>query len=204
MQILLTAGPTHEPIDPVRFLGNRSSGRMGAAIAQAAIEAGHSVTLILGPATVAMPEVNHLIEVQTAADMLSAVLREWPNHDILIMAAAVADFRPRLIHTGKLPRHGDLTIECEATEDIAAAAAMARQPRQRIIGFSLESEGNIQRAQDKLKAKNLDLIVYNPPATIGSDTVEAVLIYPDGRVTPLPSSSKQIFAQTLIEHIAHL
>src|SRR6187401_1307264 len=100
MRILITAGPTYEPIDPVRFIGNRSSGQMGAALANAATARGHEVTLILGPVTVAMPTNVLRIDVMSSRDMYEAVLNEYPNHDLLIMAAAVADFRPTGSRTG--------------------------------------------------------------------------------------------------------
>src|SRR5581483_10196034 len=168
MRILLTAGPTREPIDAVRYIGNRSSGRMGAALAEAAMRAGHSVTLVLGPVTVAMPEGARRIDIETAAEMRDAVLREFPGHDLLIMAAAVADYRPKAVHAGKLARQGTLSIECEATEDIVAAAGRIKRPEQRTIGFSLEERGNVERATEKLIRKNLDLIVYNPTDTMNS------------------------------------
>src|SRR5215218_221443 len=124
MKILITAGPTYEPIDPVRFIGNRSSGQMGAALASAAVDAGHEVTLVLGPVTAAMPQHKQIrrVDIVTSRDLLEAVLREFRSHDLLIMAAAVADFRPRQVRTEKAQRTGTMTIELEATEDIAAAA----------------------------------------------------------------------------------
>ena len=139
MNLLLTAGPTHEPIDPVRFLGNRSSGRMGAAIAQAALDAGHKITLIAGPVSIPMPKVTNRIDVQTAAEMREAVLSEFASHDLLIMAAAVADFRPIRVSDSKLSRSQGLTIECEPTEDILASTSKIKTARQRTVGFSLES-----------------------------------------------------------------
>src|SRR5688572_17709001 len=122
MKILITAGPTYEPIDPVRFIGNRSSGNMGAALADAATAARHDVTLILGPVTAAMPANVRRIDVFSSRDMLDAVTREFLTHDVLIMAAAVADFRPKSVHRQKVERGGTLTIELEATDDILAAA----------------------------------------------------------------------------------
>src|SRR6476661_8909366 len=99
MRVLITAGPTYEPIDPVRFIGNRSSGQMGAALASAAVEAGHDVTLVLGPVTAPMPTHDKIrrIDIFSSRDLLHAVLREFPNHDLLVMAAAVADFRPKSV-----------------------------------------------------------------------------------------------------------
>jgi phosphopantothenoylcysteine decarboxylase/phosphopantothenate--cysteine ligase len=199
MKILITAGPTHEPIDPVRYIGNRSSGQMGAALASAAHTAGHAVTLILGPVTFPMPPAARRIDVQTAAEMHAVVLREFPSHHLLIMAAAVADYRPRQVHRDKLPRQGVLTIECEPTEDIVAAAAASKRSDQRIIGFSLESAGDINRAREKLARKHLDLIVYNPTDTMSSATIEATLLWPDGRDESLGARPKQAFAQILLD-----
>jgi phosphopantothenoylcysteine decarboxylase/phosphopantothenate--cysteine ligase len=199
MRILLTAGPTHEPIDPVRFIGNRSSGKMGAALAGACVKAGHATTVILGPVSVTIPPGLARIDVQTAAEMHRAVLAEFPKHDLLILAAAVADFRPKHLETQKLARHGSLTIECEATEDIALAAGKCKLPHQRTIGFALESEGNLDRAREKLFAKHLDLIVFNPLSTLESPTISPTLIYPDGRTESLASASKADFADTLLK-----
>ena len=146
MRVLITAGPTREPIDVVRYIGNRSSGQMGAALASAALAAGHDVTLISGPVSVAMPSVSRRIEIETAAQMHEAVLTEFPSHDLLIMAAAVADYRPKQVHPDKLARAGSLMIECVPTEDILAAAGQIKRTDQRTVGFSLEMEGNLPRA----------------------------------------------------------
>jgi phosphopantothenoylcysteine decarboxylase/phosphopantothenate--cysteine ligase len=199
MRILITAGPTYEPIDPVRFIGNRSSGRMGAALASAATSASHDVTLILGPVTGPMPADVRRIDVMSSGDMLEAVLREFPRHDLLIMAAAVADFRPKGSATKKIERGGTLTIELESTEDIAAAAGKIKRNDQRTVGFSLVARGDLARTKEKLVRKNLDLIVYNPLDTMSSKTIESILLYPDGRTEDFPLRDKQSFAQILIE-----
>ena len=204
MRVLITAGPTYEPIDPVRFIGNRSSGRMGAAIASAAVNAGHSVTMIAGPVAVELPPYVRRMDVETAAQMHEAVMAEFPNHDLLIMAAAVADYRPKSVQKEKIGRQGGLVIECEATEDIVAAAAASRRPDQRVVGFSLEAEGNLERAREKLKRKRLDLIVYNPLHTVNSQEVRAFLLWADGRVEELPSTSKDEFANLLIDRAVGL
>jgi phosphopantothenoylcysteine decarboxylase/phosphopantothenate--cysteine ligase len=200
MRILITAGPTREPIDPVRYIGNRSSGRMGAAIATAAINEGNPVTLILGPVTAAMPQGARRVDVETARQMLDAVIAEFPRHDLLIMAAAVADYRPTKVHTEKLGRGSGLVIECEPTQDIVAAVARSKRPDQRIIGFSLESKGNVDRAREKLSRKRLDMIVYNPIETMNSAAVRPIVIWPDGRTEELPASSKERFGELLLEH----
>jgi phosphopantothenoylcysteine decarboxylase/phosphopantothenate--cysteine ligase len=198
VRVLITAGPTREPIDAVRYIGNRSSGRMGAALADAALKAGHQVTLILGPIAVAVPGGLRRIDVETAAQMHEAVMAQFPAHDLLIMAAAVADYRPRTFYSGKTPRQGNLTIECEATEDILADAGRIKRPDQRTIGFSLEVRGNIDRAREKLVRKNLDLIVYNPTETMNSDSIEPSLLWPDGRMESLGAIEKASFAQLLV------
>jgi phosphopantothenoylcysteine decarboxylase / phosphopantothenate---cysteine ligase len=204
LRVLITAGPTREPIDPVRYIGNRSSGRMGAALADAALRAGHSVTLVVGPVSVAMPDGARRVDVETAAQMQAAVMREFPSHDLLIMAAAVADFRPKNVHEQKMGRGGTLIIECEATEDIVAAAGASKRADQRVVGFSLESAGNIERAMEKLARKRLDLIVYNPMQTMESPSVEAVLLWPDGRRETVPALSKAEFAEVLLSRATEL
>jgi phosphopantothenoylcysteine decarboxylase/phosphopantothenate--cysteine ligase len=204
MRVLITAGPTREPIDAVRYIGNRSSGQMGAALASAAMNAGHEVTLVLGPVTAPMPGGIRRVDVQTAAQMLASVLAEFPQHDLLIMAAAVADYRPKTTHGGKLAREGDLTIECEPTEDILAAAGRIKRPDQRTVGFSLETRGNVARSHEKLARKNLDLIVYNPTDTMNSATIESVLIWPDGRAEQQAAMAKSEFAVILLERCAGL
>lgn len=204
MRILITAGPTHEPIDPVRYIGNRSSGRMGAAIAQAALAAGHQTTLILGPVTVPIPTAVRRIDIESAAEMEAAVLEQFPTHDLLIMAAAVADFRPKRFSPAKIGRDGSLLIECEPTSDIVAAAARRKAPHQRVIGFSLESAGGIDRAKEKLRRKGLDMIVFNPIQTMSSPDVAAVLLYANGKSESLSEMAKEQFAQLLIARVTRL
>jgi len=204
MRILITAGPTYEPIDPVRFIGNRSSGQMGAALASAALAGGHSVSLILGPVTAPMPADVRRIDVFSSRDMHDAVLREFPSHDLLIMAAAVADFRPKSISEQKVERGGTLTIELESTEDILAAAGRSKRPDQCTIGFSLVKRGEIERSREKLRRKNADLIVYNPLDTMSSATIESILLYPDGRSEELPTRAKADFAAILLDRATAL
>ncbi|CAN5516233.1 hypothetical protein BH10PLA1_BH10PLA1_11620 [soil metagenome] len=198
MKILLTAGPTREPIDSVRYLGNRSSGQMGAAIASNAIDEGHDVTLICGPVTATMPAVGKRIDIETAQDLHDAVIVEFPKHDLLIMTAAVADYRPARVHSLKLPRHESMTLELVATPDILAEVGAMKRPDQRTVGFSLEMAGNIHRSREKLSRKKLDLIVYNPTETMNSALVEAVLLYPDGREERADEMSKSDFAKLLL------
>ena len=206
MRVLITAGPTYEPIDPVRFIGNRSSGNMGSALASAAVEEGHDVTLILGPVTAAMPAHSKIrrVDIFSSRDLLDAVMREFPGHDLLIMAAAVADFRPQQVRRDKVERGGRMTIELEATEDILAAVGVIKKPHQRTVGFSLVERGDLKRSREKLARKKLDLIVYNPLDTMSSATIESILLWPDGRSEELPIQDKIDFARTLLARSAAL
>jgi len=171
MKILLTAGPTHEPIDAVRYIGNRSSGRMGAAIAQAAMDAGDVVTLIAGPVSILIPEVSRRTNVLTAAMMHTLVLEEFPNHDLLIMAAAVADFRPTHVSDGKLSRADGLIIECEPTEDILSDASKLKSPNQRTVGFSLET---LPRAVAELVGRPIGRVLTKMGKITREQVIEAL------------------------------
>jgi phosphopantothenoylcysteine decarboxylase/phosphopantothenate--cysteine ligase len=204
MRILITAGPTREPIDPVRYIANRSSGGMGQGLAAAAIRDGHFVTLILGPVSVSMPKSAKRIDVETAKQMHEAVLAEFPRHDLLIMAAAVADYRPKVVHVAKVERGAIQTIELEPTEDILAAAGASKRPDQRTVGFSLVDKADLARSVEKLKRKNADLIVSNPLETMNSPTIEAVLLWPDGRSEEVPCRSKPLLADKLLERAVAL
>jgi len=200
MRILLTAGPTHEPIDSVRYIGNRSSGQLGAAIAAHAVDEGHTVTVIAGPVAVAFPSVATRIDVETAREMHLAVMQQFPQHDLLIMAAAVADFRPVRTYGTKLPRKDHFSLELEPTTDILAEASAIKQPTQRTIGFSLEQAGNVARSREKLVRKKLDLIVYNPTSTMNSTDIDAIFLWPDGREERPGGVSKSDFARLLLSH----
>jgi len=140
----------------------------------------------------------------TAADMLDAVLVQFPVHDLLIMAAAVADFRPRQVHPEKLQRGGTITIECESTQDIVASAGALKRPDQRTIGFSLEARPDLTRARAKLAGKNLDLIVCNSIGTMSSETDQAILLWRSGGIEHLPAYTKGDFARILLARAAGL
>lgn len=204
MRILITAGPTREPIDPVRFISNRSSGQLGLALIASALSQHHTPTAILGPVAFALPDGARRIDVETTAQMHEAVLREFPQHDLLIMAAAPADFRPTQVATEKMVRGNSLTLELEPTADIVAAAASIRRADQRIVGFSLEAEGNLDRARAKLQRKRLDMIVYNPLQTMNSAEIQATLLYADGRTECLPRAPKPAFASLLLQRATAL
>lgn len=200
-RVLLTTGPTHEPIDQVRYLGNRSSGRMGIALALESSRRGHSTTLLLGPVDrEAVPHHSHLRlrRFQTAAELHELLLDEWPRHDLLIMAAAVADFRPVIAPEAKLDRRtGPITLTLEPTPDLLASLITLTKHEQIRIGFALEPMQRLETsARAKLSRKQLDAIVANPIETIGAETVEGVIYTADGRTlrpkeTPC---SKTVFA----------
>ena len=161
VNVLITAGPTYEPIDPVRFIGNRSSGRMGFALAQAAREAGANVTLVSGPSRETTPEDVSRVDIETAAQMYDAVMARLPQHDIFISAAAVSDYRLKTASAQKLKKNdAELSIELERTEDILSAVA-ASKPGPFVVGFAAETENLEGNARAKLERKSLDMIAAN-------------------------------------------
>ena len=200
--ILITAGPTREPIDPVRFLSNRSTGRMGFAIAQAAAEAGHTVTLIAGPVELPTPPNVRRVDVVTARDMLAAVQRELVQADVLIASAAVADWRPETCSPTKLKKSGmDGVLRLVPNPDILKTI-LPQKGNRRFIGFAAETGEPTAEAERKLREKGLDLIVANdvtaPGAGFAVETNRVTLLYPDGRREALPLLSKLDLARRLI------
>ena len=161
-KLLVSAGPTRERFDAVRFWSNRSTGRMGYALAAAAREAGYQVTLVSGPVTLEPPEGVECIRVESAAEMAAAIKARAPEMDIIIMAAAVADYRPAQTLAGKMKKlPGRLVLELERTEDILAALGAAKQPGQVLVGVAAETDDLLANAGEKLRRKNLDWIVAN-------------------------------------------
>jgi phosphopantothenoylcysteine decarboxylase / phosphopantothenate---cysteine ligase len=208
--VVVTAGGTAEPIDPVRFIGNRSSGRMGVAVVEAALARGARVTLIHGQTSVPLPEAAELVDAPTAAAMREAVLSALPLADALVMAAAVADFRPRQAAGSKIGRSGGLTLELEATEDILAeASAAARQMIRRplIVGFAAET-GSLERAPDKAARKGVDLLVANDVSAegsgFGSPTNQVTLIAPGAEPEEWPLLAKRQVADRLLDRLVAL
>lgn len=170
MRILITAGPTREYIDPVRYLSNESSGKMGVALAAAAAARGHRVTLIHGPIAVACPAGVRAVAVTSATDMLQACLATWNRQDVLIMAAAVADYAPAQVESVKRKKsRRDLILRLVPTVDILAALSAARRPGQVVIGFALEDRNGRRNAAAKLARKKLDAIVLNTPSALSAD-----------------------------------
>ncbi len=212
--IVVSAGGNAEPIDPVRFVGNRSSGKMGMAITQAALARGARVTLVKGTTTVSPPVGATVIEAETAAEMREAVLAATPTADALIMAAAVADFRPIARADTKIERAGGLNLRLEPTDDILAeAATLARaggdDPTRRpvIVGFAAET-GSLDRAPEKAARKGVDLLVANdvsePGSGFGTDTNRVTIVVPGKAPEPWPQLSKRDVAERLLDRVAAL
>ena len=206
VRVLVGAGPTYEDIDPVRFIGNRSSGRMGFAVAQAAVEAGATVTLVAGPVQLATPGgVAQRIDVRSAAQMHTAVLAAAANVDIYVAAAAVADYRPAQSFAHKMKKHSGagLTLALEETSDILTSLA-TQVVHPFLVGFAAETEGLLDYAQEKLQRKGLDMIAANQVGDgVGFEVGENALtvIWPGGSAT-LPRTSKENLARALITQIA--
>ena len=209
-KIIVTAGGTQEPLDPVRVLTNRSSGKQGYALAQAALDEGGTVTLISAPTALTPPVGARFLPVATAQEMLEAVLAASAGTDALIMAAAVADFRPRQAAENKLKkRDGVPRIELETTPDILAEVAGMKTSRPRVvIGFAAESRDLLENANAKLRAKKLDMIIANditaPDSGFEVGTNRVTLLFSDAQAEPLPLMSKEAVAEKIIAHLATL
>ncbi|BAF59974.1 MAG: bifunctional phosphopantothenoylcysteine decarboxylase/phosphopantothenate--cysteine ligase CoaBC [Pelotomaculum sp.] len=208
LTVIVTAGPTVEPIDPVRYLSNRSSGKMGYAMACAAARRGARVILISGPTSLKPPHGVELIRVETALQMYDAVMEHFPGADVVVKSAAVADYRPKAVSPQKIKKHGrDLTIELEKNPDILAELGR-RKKHQILVGFAAETEELETNARQKLESKNLDLLVANdvtqPGAGFGSDTNIARLVYPGGRTVPLPKMDKLLLAHRILDEVQAL
>jgi phosphopantothenoylcysteine decarboxylase/phosphopantothenate--cysteine ligase len=213
-RIVVTAGGTAEPIDPVRFIGNRSSGKMGVAVAQAALDRGAEVVLIVGTTTVELPDGAEIVETPTTSQMREAVLSALPTADALVMAAAVADFRPRASATTKLGRSAAMTLELEPTEDILAeasararAGAEAGGARPILVGFAAET-GSLERAGAKAERKGVDLLVANDVSEKGSgfgtDTNRVTIVVPGSAPEPWPLLTKAEVAHRLLDRVLAL
>lgn len=209
-KIVVTAGGTQEPIDPVRVLTNKSSGRQGYALAQAALDAGGTVSLVTTPTGLISPVGARVIHVQTSGEMLEAVLTESAGADALVMAAAVADFRPKMVAENKLKkRDGIPQIELEAAPDVLLAVVRTGSAKPRaVVGFAAESRDLLENAESKLKSKKLDIIAANDisasDAGFGVETNRITLLYADGRKEALPLMSKSEAAEAIIERLAVL
>jgi phosphopantothenoylcysteine decarboxylase/phosphopantothenate--cysteine ligase len=199
--VLITAGPTREPIDPVRYLGNRSSGRMGYALAEAALRRGAKVILITGPTALKPPSAAEVVQVQTASEMRDAVLANLERSTVIIKAAAVADFTVRNAAEQKIKRTGAISLELEPTPDILKEIA-ARKGSRIVIGFAAETQNALENARKKLHSKSLDAIVVNDVSQpgIGFDSERnAVTILTAEGETTVPETSKWEVAHRVLD-----
>jgi len=208
LRVLVTAGGTREPIDTVRFIGNRSSGRMGLALAAAAARRGAEVTLIAANVSLPEPAGVRRIDVETAAELAEAARAEFTSSQVLLMAAAPADFRPPAVEPGKLKREGGLELRLEPTEDILAGLAAGRSPEQTIVGFAAEAgEGARERAREKRDRKGIDLIVLNDvsdPAIGFESENNAVTLIDAEAESEVPISSKEEIAAAILDRVDRL
>jgi phosphopantothenoylcysteine decarboxylase/phosphopantothenate--cysteine ligase len=208
VNVVVTAGATREPIDPVRFISNHSSGKMGVAIARAAWRRGADVTLIVGHVDVGLPPEISTLRAETVQAMSRSVAEALPTADVLIMAAAPADFRPAAEATKKIKKLRGRTapkIELEQTEDILKSTIAKRKKKSLIVGFALETNDGIRNAREKLKAKDLDLVVLNnagePGAGFGVDTNRVTVIGRNGKQEELELMSKIDLAEVLLDRV---
>ena len=206
-KVLITAGPTYEKIDPVRFIGNYSSGKMGFALAEVCAEQGAEVTLISGPV---MLQAKHpairRIDVESAGEMYEAATKCFPKADIAILCAAVADFTPKTTADKKIKRKGNnLKLELQPTQDIAAALGAIKKKKQKMVGFALETDNELKNAREKMERKNLDFIVMNSLQDAGAgfrvDTNKVTIIDRHNNLTAYDTKTKREVAEDIIENI---
>ncbi|MFS0782360.1 bifunctional phosphopantothenoylcysteine decarboxylase/phosphopantothenate--cysteine ligase CoaBC [Bacillus sp. 1P06AnD] len=207
-KVLITAGPTREAIDPVRFITNHSTGKMGYALAAEAAALGAEVTLISGPVQLKAPAGVRVVPVISAQDMYQSVMEEMEAQDVIIKTAAVADYRPKVVHSQKIKKkEGDLSIDMERTNDILMTLGK-KKDKQILIGFAAETEQVEQYAKAKLEKKNADMIVANNVSVEGSgfgaDTNAVVIYEKNGETTELPLMSKREVAQRILEKAASM
>ena len=207
MKILVNAGPTREKIDPVRFISNHSSGKMGYAIAEAAIQMGHEVTLVSGPVSISAPENLHkFISIESAAEMAEAMKREFGNVELAILCAAVADYRPAHPEKQKMKKkEGNLFLELERTEDIASSLGGMKKEGQLLAGFAAETNDLEANALTKMRKKNFDFIAANvvgvPGRGFGAENNAITLYRSDGTKKELSLKSKKDLAKELLEEL---
>jgi phosphopantothenoylcysteine decarboxylase/phosphopantothenate--cysteine ligase len=209
MRVVVTAGATREPIDPVRFISNHSSGRMGVAIADAARRRGAEVTLVAGHLEVAAPIGVRRIDASTVDEMRDAVASSLSDADVLIMAAAPADFRPSDSRNTKIKKDGGFSsIELSPTDDILASTAASRKKNAVIVGFALETQDLLKNAKAKLEKKNLDMIVANDATEEGAgfrvSTNRVTLITRDGKTEEIPLMQKTEVAELILDRVEQL
>lgn len=204
MRFLVTAGPTREYIDAVRFISNPSTGRMGLAVVRRTLQAGHDVTLILGPTWLKPPPEAHTLRVTSAREMLDAVSAEYEKCDALVMTAAVCDYEPGAPGNRKIKK-GDrpLVLELVRTPDILLEVAPRKGSRIN-VGFALEVQDSIKHARQKLLSKKLDFIVVNSPAAFGSEAVDGTIITASGEMEELKGITKDDLAARIVGRVEQL
>lgn len=205
--VLITAGPTYEAIDPVRFIGNRSSGKMGVAIAEQFAERGANVTLVLGPSKLSpnSPGIT-VVRVESAQQMHDSAVQHFENAEIAVLSAAVADYRPAHVAEQKIKKKGDgMTIELEKTPDIAASLGKMKRPGQFIVGFALETNDELQNANEKLVKKNFDFIVLNSLQDAGAgfnfDTNKITILHRDNKRKDFELKTKAEVAKDIVDEV---
>ena len=206
MKFLVTAGPTREPIDPVRYLSNRSSGKMGYAIAEAALQDRHQVVLISGPVNLATPRGAEIISVLTSEEMFEAVHRHAPDCDILVMCAAVADYKPATVAPQKIKkRESELALKLVPTRDVLRSLPQDRQYL--VVAFAAETNDLEKNAREKLRKKNCDLVVANDVGRVDvgmeSDENEVTIFFRDGEERRIPRAPKKDIARELVKIFAN-
>jgi len=203
MRILITAGPTREYLDPVRFISNASSGRMGYAIASAAVAAGHDVTLLTGPVALTEPDGCRCVRFESVAELQSSLNEHFDACDVLIMTAAVGDFRPQTPAATKLARSdGAISLTLTPTDDVVAAVAARKRADQRVVAFAVEDAERPaaeEKARRELAAKHADYVVVNTPAAFGAEASDACILAADGTVLPWADRDKTRLASEIIQ-----
>ncbi len=201
-KILITSGPTRQYLDPVRYLTNASSGRMGSALAAAALKQGHDVIVVSGPVVVDYPSGAKIIPVVTTDEMLQTAVEVFQDCDGMIGAAAPCDYMPRFVSEQKIAKTGGpLTLELIETSDVVATLGQQKRDDQWVVGFALETEDRRFRAIVKLEKKHCDLMVSNGPQAIDALTNEVELLMPDGTVLDTVQGNKEHVASVLLQHI---
>jgi phosphopantothenoylcysteine decarboxylase/phosphopantothenate--cysteine ligase len=200
VRVLITAGPTREPIDPVRFLSNHSTGAMGFALARAALERGHEPVLVLGPTEEQPPVGVDVVAVETALEMRDAVLGLLPEVGALLCAAAVCDYRAKAPSAAKIKRAGPLTLDLVENPDIAAEAG-ARRGERPLAVFALETGDGLANARAKLERKNATVCVLNGPEAVGADEAAFTLVLRDGTARELGVVPKEVLARALLDEL---
>lgn len=207
VQCLVTAGPTYEAIDPVRFIGNRSSGKMGIAIAEELSHRGAQVTLILGPSSISVPEsIGKIIRVESSDEMYQAAVRVWSSCQLGVFAAAVADYKPKEVANQKIKKLGDtISIELVKTLDILQFIGKSKGADQILVGFALETQNELENAKQKIAKKNLDMIVLNSLNDKGAgfqhDTNRITLIDSENKITKFELKTKREVAIDIVNSI---